>query len=260
MIDINEARATRVELDDFIVDLASAGPRPDVRVLGGKGARLAEMTNAGLAVPPGFCITAPALREVLRANGVHAAIASGDFAAVRAEIEATPFPVHLAQDIVAAYERLGRPRVAVRSSGIAEDSVAQSFAGQHDTILDVHGDGALLAAVKHCWASLWSERVRSYGREGEPAMAVVVQTMVDADCAGVLFTVDPIEGRDRIVIEACLGLGEGIVSARAPSDSFVLEPKTLQFLDRQIRYKLTRCTVIEPGTIATVTVHPERRE
>jgi pyruvate,water dikinase len=260
MMDINGARATRAELDDFIVDLAGAGARPEVLVLGGKGARLAEMMNAGLAVPAGFCITAHAFREVQRASSVHDAIAGGDFAAIRAQIAATPFPVHLAQDILAAYERLGRPRVAVRSSGIAEDSAAQSFAGQHDTVLDVHGDEAVLAAVKHCWASLWSERVRSYGREGEAAMAVVVQTMVDADVAGVMFTVDPIEGRDRILIEACLGLGEGLVSSRVPSDSFVLEPKTLQFLDRQVRYKLTRCAVVAPGSIATVTVRPERRE
>ena len=260
MIDINEARATRAEFDDYILDLADAGSRPEVRVLGGKGARLAEMMNAGLAVPPGFCITAHAFREVQRARGIHDAIAGGDFATIREQIAATPIPDPLAREILAAYERHGRPRVAVRSSGIAEDSAAQSFAGQHDTVLDVQGDDALLAAVKHCWASLWSERVRSYGREGEPVMAIVVQTMVDADCAGVLFTVDPIEGRERIVIEACLGLGEGIVSARAPSDSFVLEPRTLEFLDRQIRYKLTRCTVVEPGRVDTVTVHPESRE
>src|SRR6185437_7238407 len=76
----------------------------------------------------------------------------------------------------------------------------------------------------------------------------------------VMFTVDPIEGRDRIVIEACLGLGEGLVSARVPSDSFVLEPNTLQFLDRQIRYKLTRCAVIAPGSVGTVTVLPDKRE
>jgi len=244
-------------MNTFIVDLDAAGAHPDVRVLGGKGARLAEMMNAGLSVPPGFCITVHALREHLRDSGV---TGGDDFAVVRAQLAATPLPAELARDIVSAYERIGRPRVAVRSSSIAEDSAAQSFAGQHDTILDVHGDEALLAAVKQCWASLWSERVRSYGRAGEPAMAVVVQMMVDADCAGVMFTVDPIEGRDRIVIEACLGLGEGLVSARVPSDSFALDPKTLQFIDRQIRYKLTRCATVEPGVVATVTVPSDKRE
>ena len=244
-------------MNTFIVDLDAAGAHPDVRVLGGKGARLAEMMNAGLSVPPGFCITVHALREHLRDSGV---TGGDDFAVVRAQLAATPLPAELARDIVSAYERIGRPRVAVRSSSIAEDSAAQSFAGQHDTILDVHGDEALLAAVKQCWASLWSERVRSYGRAGEPAMAVVVQMMVDADCAGVMFTVDPIEGRDRIVIEACLGLGEGLVSARVPSDSFALDPKTLQFVDRQIRYKLTRCATVEPGVVATVTVPSDKRE
>jgi len=244
-------------MNTFIVDLDAAGAHPDVRVLGGKGARLAEMMNAGLSVPPGFCITVHALREHLRDSGV---TGGDDFAVVRAQLAATPLPAELARDIVSAYERIGRPRGAVRSSSIAEDSAAQSFAGQHDTILDVHGDEALLAAVKQCWASLWSERVRSYGRAGEPAMAVVVQMMVDADCAGVMFTVDPIEGRDRIVIEACLGLGEGLVSARVPSDSFALDPKTLQFIDRQIRYKLTRCATVEPGVVATVTVPSDKRE
>src|SRR3569833_1316818 len=244
-------------MNTFIVDLDAAGAHPDVRVLGGKGARLAEMMNAGLSVPPGFCITVHALREHLRDSGV---TGGDDFAVVRAQLAATPLPAELARDSVSAYERIGRPRVAVRSSSIAEDSAAQSFAGQHDTILDVHGDEALLAAVKQCWASLWSERVRSYGRAGEPAMAVVVLMMVDADCAGVRFTVDPIEGRDRIVIEACLGLGEGLVSARVPSDSFALDPKTLQFIDRQIRYKLTRCATVEPGVVATVTVPSDKRE
>ena len=144
-------------MNTFIVDLDAAGAKPDLRVLGGKGARLAEMTNAGLAVPPGFCITAHALREHLRDSGVSG---GDDFAVVRAQLASTPLPAELARDIVTAYERIGRPRVAVRSSSIAEDSAAQSFAGQHDTILDVQGDEALLAAVKQCWASLWSERVR----------------------------------------------------------------------------------------------------
>lgn len=257
MNDLNRARVERAESAPFIVDLDTAGARPDVRVLGGKGARLAEMMNAGLTVPAGFCITVHALREHLRDSGV---TAGDDFAAIRAQLAATPLPAELARDIITAYERIGRPRVAVRSSGIAEDSAAHSFAGQHDTILDVHGDEALLAAVKQCWTSLWSERVRSYGRTGEPAMAVVVQMMVDADCAGVMFTVDPIEGRDRIVIEACLGLGEGLVSARVPSDSFALDPETLAVVDRQIRYKLTRCATVEPGVVATVTVPPDQRE
>ena len=242
----------------FIVDLAEPGARPDVRVLGGKGTRLAEMTNAGFAVPPGFCITADAFRELGLREMIDAH--AGDFQAIRARVASMVIPERLAKEIVAAYERHGRPRVAVRSSGIAEDSAAQSFAGQHDTFLDVHGDEAVLAAVRNCWASLWSERVRSYGRNDDPAMAVVVQTMVDADCAGVLFTVDPIEGRERVVIEACWGLGEGLVSARVPSDTFVLDRQSLELLDRQVRYKLTKCAAVSPGSVATVTVDPDQRE
>src|SRR4051794_20774610 len=117
MNDFNGARA-RAALDPFIVDLDDAGAHPDVRVLGGKGARLAEMMNAGLAVPPGFCITAHALREHLRDSGV---TDGGDFAVIRAQLAGTPLPAELARDIISAYERIGRPRVAVRSSGIAED-------------------------------------------------------------------------------------------------------------------------------------------
>ncbi|HEY6039947.1 MAG TPA: PEP/pyruvate-binding domain-containing protein, partial [Kofleriaceae bacterium] len=106
-------------MNTFIVDLDAAGAHPDVSVLGGKGARLAEMMNAGLAVPPGFCITVHALREHLRDSGV---TGGDDFAVVRAQLAATTLPAELARDIVSAYERIGRPRVAVRSSSIAEDS------------------------------------------------------------------------------------------------------------------------------------------
>ncbi len=256
--EINGTRTTRPS--GFILELAQTGRRPEVRLLGGKGARLAEMTSAGFAVPAGFCITAEALRELVGAPAVREAIAAGDFHAIRAAIAATEMPPHLAREIVESYERLGRPRVAVRSSGVAEDSATHSFAGQHDTFLDVRGDDAVLAAVKDCWASLWSERVRCYGHRHEPAMAVVVQTMVDADCAGVLFTVDPVEGRERIVIEACWGLGEGLVSARVPSDTFVVDRQSLEILDRQIRYKLTKCAAAAPGSISTVPVEASKRE
>lgn len=259
MNDIDPARTPRADLGAHIVDLAASGTRPDVRVLGGKGARLADMTNAGLAVPPGFCITAHAFREFLQLTGV-GDILDDDFATIRARVASTPIPDRLAREILAAYERHGRPRVAVRSSGIAEDSAARSFAGQHDTFLDVHGDDAVLAAVSKCWASLWSERVRSYGRIDAPVMAVVVQAMIDADRAGVMFTVDPIEGRDRIVIEACWGLGEGLVSARVASDSFVLERPSLRLVDRQVRYKLTKCSAVAPGRIAVIDVAADERE
>ncbi|HSN30678.1 MAG TPA: PEP/pyruvate-binding domain-containing protein, partial [Kofleriaceae bacterium] len=242
------------------MELARAGKRADIRALGGKGARLAEMTSAGFAVPAAFCVTAEALREIASTAAVREAIAAGDFHAIRAAIASTELPDQLAREIVASYERLGRPRVAVRSSGVAEDSASQSFAGQHDTFLDVHGDDAVFAAVKSCWASLWSERVRSYGHHAEPAMAVVVQTMVDADCAGVLFTVDPVEGRERVVIEACWGLGEGLVSARVPSDTFVLDRQSLEIVDRQVRYKLTKCAASTPGSVTTVSVDPAKRD
>src|SRR5690606_1875370 len=122
--------------------------------------------------------------------------------------------------ILAAYHRLGEDvPVAVRSSATAEDTAGTSFAGMHETFANVVGDDAVLARVVDCWASLYGQRVIAYrasqGLDEEPAIAVVVQQLVESERAGVLFTADPSTGdTTRVVIEAAFGLGEVVVSGQ----------------------------------------------
>src|SRR3989442_15390132 len=134
---------------------------------------------------------------------------------------------------------MGSPKVAVRSSATAEDLPEASFAGQQDTIVGASGEEALLDAVRRCWASLWNERAVAY-RETHRVdqqglrLAVVVQRMVDAESAGVLFTADPITGRRRrAVIDAVRGLGEQLVSGAVNPDHFVVDPRDGTILERR---------------------------
>jgi pyruvate,water dikinase len=233
----------------------------DQALVGGKAARLGEMIAAELPVPPAFCVTTAAFEEFMRTAAPRPPSGATP-AAMRELVLAAEIPAHLASAILEAYAELGRPRVAVRSSAVGEDSAAQSFAGQHDTILDVAGDDALLQAVKACWASLWSERAAVYRDAAAPVqpMAVVVQRMVHADVAGVLFTADPV-GREanRIVVEACWGLGEGLVAGRVASDFFALDDRTLDVLDERVRYKATKCVPTEPGRVGLAKVDATAR-
>ncbi|MFD0416959.1 PEP/pyruvate-binding domain-containing protein [Streptomyces sp. NPDC127108] len=252
-------------------DLVAVLGRPHAAApgeLGGKAARLDELTAAGLPVPPAFCLTTGLFDVFLRESGlaaeIRAAEARGEPAlAVRESVLARDIPEPVARTILTAYEDLGRPRVAVRSSAPREDSAERSFAGQHDTVLDVSGDAALLDAVKVCWASLWSDRAAAYRTEDGPAgaMAVVVQEMVPADVSGVLFTVDPVGGRpNRLVVEACCGLGEGLVSGRVVGDFFVVDDRTLDVVEERVRYKVTKCAPLAPGRIGMTKVDTADRD
>jgi pyruvate,water dikinase len=209
----------------------------DVAVAGGKGASLARMTALGMPVPPGFVVPADALEAALAetATSIRAVLARGeageDLAAVSAEAIALvraadsggAFPAEVAE----AYARLGEVPVAVRSSATAEDSEEASFAGQQETYLHVHGVDGIVDRIRDCWCSFFTERALFYrskkGSLSDLGMAVVVQRMVEPDAAGVLFTIDPTRGRrDRMLVEAVLGLGEGVVSGQLTPDHFVL--------------------------------------
>jgi pyruvate,water dikinase len=124
-----------------------------IALLGGKGANLARLARAGFPVPDGFVVTTAAYRAFLASNAIVPAIApraDNDLEQLRAQIAAAPIPDDLSAQILTAYDRLGAPAVAVRSSGTAEDLEGASFAGQHDTFLDVSGAEALLAAARAC--------------------------------------------------------------------------------------------------------------
>ena len=223
---------------------------------GGKGASLARLVQAGFTVPAGAVVTTAAYAGFVAdmAGEIAAAlagVAAGDragleaaAAAIRARIEARPLPSETATAIAAAYASLTGaepgappPFVAVRSSGTAEDLAGASFAGMHDTFLDVCGVEAVLDAVRRCWASLWTGRAIAYrqarpaagtGTDRDPLLAVVLQRMVDAEVAGVLFTANPLNGSgSELVINAVWGLGEGVVSGSVTPDEFVVDRATL---------------------------------
>jgi pyruvate,water dikinase len=223
-------------------------------VAGGKAANLGELTRAGLPVPDGFCLTtrayaeataSPALAEVHRALAATAHDDLAALAALAAEARALVLDAEVPAGIVAAvraaYATLGADApVAVRSSATAEDLPFASFAGQQDTFLNVVGEDAVLDAVRRCWASLWTDRAVTYRAvqgigPSAVSLAVVVQRMVNAAVAGVLFTANPVTGRrHEAVIDASPGLGEAVVSGAVNPDHFVLDGATGRILERRI--------------------------
>ncbi|MCP3164623.1 phosphoenolpyruvate synthase [Myxococcus qinghaiensis] len=214
--------------------------REDVAVAGGKGANLGELTRAGLPVPPGFVVTAAAFQEAMapvrpRLRELWRRVDPDDpeslatiTEALRGVVRQATIPEHLRTALVTAYHRLGENKaVAVRSSATSEDTASTSFAGMHETYTNVVGDEALLDRLRACWASAYGQRVVAYrkaqGLTEEPAIAVVVQAMVDSARAGVMFTADPSTGdTGRIIIEAAFGLGEAVVSGQVEPDTYVV--------------------------------------
>jgi pyruvate, water dikinase len=210
----------------------------DTTSTGGKAASLARMSALGLPVPPGFAITADCMVRGLGKQATELASiarsASDESkrcdAAKRAQalVTGTEIEPSLASEIARSYAELGSDdtAVAVRSSACAEDSEAASYAGQQETYLHVRGIDELLYRVRECWASYFSERALFYrackGSLEDLGMAVVVQRMVCAEVAGVLFTMDPVSRRrDRVVVEAVFGLGEAVVSGEVTPDHYV---------------------------------------
>lgn len=218
--------------------------------LGGKGAGLAALRAAPAPVPRAFVVTTGAYTEAVTSNALNNLIESSlrhlnanDVAAlmksareIRAAISEMEMAPTLIDQIRDAYKRAfcgATVPVAVRSSANAEDLPDASFAGVGDTYLWVHGVDAILERVKACWASLFNERAIAYRAdhriEFEPAMAVVVQEMVDAEAAGVAMTLDPKNGdRSKIIIESTWGLGETLVSGEITPDHFVVDKVILE--------------------------------
>jgi hypothetical protein len=215
----------------FVLPLTAVG-RDDLTVAGGKGANLGELIRAGFPVPDGAVVTTDAYAAVVEHAGLAPAgttAAEDGGGALRAAFAAVEIPADLRTAILDAYAQLGRGPVAVRSSATAEDLPGAAFAGQQDTYLNVVGPDALLDAVRRCWGSLWTERAIGYRarRDVDPEgvrIAVVVQRMVPAAFAGVLFTANPVSGaRDEVVVDASSGLGEAVVSGLVTPDHYVLD-------------------------------------
>jgi phosphohistidine swiveling domain-containing protein len=215
-----------------VLDLGYVRAR-DLPEVGGKAASLGELIAAGMPVPPGFVITTAAYEAVVATTNLEPlleqAAATGDGTEARIAFASSEIPDSLARAVLAAYRAMGGGSVAVRSSATAEDLPGAAFAGQQDTVLGVRDEAALLQAIRQCWGSLWTDRAISYrnqrGFAGENvALAVVVQRMVAADAAGVMFTANPVTGaRNQTVIDASTGLGEAIVSGLVTPDHVVLQ-------------------------------------
>lgn len=234
--------------------------------VGGKAANLGELLAAGLPVPDGFCLTTEAYAQAvgpLGLAGVHSALQetpADDLEALarlaakaRGLITSAELPTAIAGEVLTAYRALDGVPVAVRSSATAEDLPFASFAGQQDTYLNVIDAVALLDAVRKCWASLWTDRAVVYraSRNIDPAtvaLAVVVQRMVDAESAGVMFTANPVTGRRReTVIDASPGLGEAVVSGAVNPDHFVVDTASGTILQRRMGDKRTAVRPLPGG-------------
>lgn len=220
--------------------------------LGGKGASLDRLAKLGFRVPPGFCLTTAAFRAQLDAMlegapspGLEPA-AGANLASELATARISPAIDEALGEAVAALAKQVRelsdaePRLAVRSSALGEDGAAASYAGLHETELDVAAS-AIPAAVRRCWASLWSPVATAYRQrrgltDADAEMAVVIQALVPADAAAVVFTRHPVTNRDdQLVITAVRGLGEAMVAGTVTPDTWVV--------DRASRAVLT----FEPG-------------
>jgi pyruvate,water dikinase len=203
-----------------------------VEQAGGKGASLARMSSLGLPVPPGFVVPAGALAAALPDGGaeLRRLARAQDAGAAQELLRTVQMNPEATRAVQEAYAALGEDDVpvAVRSSACAEDSEAASFAGQQETYLHVRGEAEVRRRIRDCWASFFSERALFYraqkGSLEDLGMAVVVQRMVQAEVAGVLFTMDPVrKRRDSMVVEAVFGLGEAVVSGHVTPDHYVLK-------------------------------------
>ncbi len=228
--------------------------KDDIPLVGGKGANLGEMTGANVPVPPGFIVTADAYFDFIDKSGLGIQIKqllanldtddSKKLQQVSAEIEKTilavKMPPALAGEIKAAYAKLGKGLVAVRSSATAEDLPEASFAGQQSTFLNIEGGDEVVAAVMKSWASLFEARAiyyrHQYGFDHvKVGIAVPVQRMVQSQTSGVIFTIEPITSDPtKIIIEAILGLGEGLVSGEINPDLYIIDKKGRHIISKRI--------------------------
>jgi pyruvate,water dikinase len=254
--------------------------RPKV---GGKGGSLGELHRAGINVPPGFVVRTEAFEDYIDVLERHspvrarvARLAADDLEGtgavsreLRARIEDAPLPADLQQEIRDAYERLGEsgpsPSVAVRSSATTEDAADASFAGLQDTYLWVTQADSVMRKIRSCWASLFSLESLSYRRrqgiaESAVAMAVVVQTMVDARTAGVMFTRSPTSGdRSVLTIEGAWGLGSAVVSGEVTPDRWVVAKITGEISVRDISDKAIRHAQSPAGGVEELAVEQSLR-
>lgn len=242
--------------------------KKDTGIAGGKGASLGEMMRAGIPVPPGFVVLASAFNKFLEETDLdveieallrkinHKDINSVERTSVQVRdlIENVEFPKDLAFEALSQFSKLKSAYVAVRSSATAEDSSVASWAGELESYLNTTKNN-LLENVKKCWSSLFTPRAIFYRFEkklytAKVSVAVVIQTMIQSEVAGVCFTVHPVtKDYDQMVIEAGYGLGEAIVGGKITPDTYVLHERDWKILDKNISQQTTMVTRTNNGII-----------
>jgi len=240
------------DLTRALADLRGA----DGAEYGGKSSALGELIAGGIPVPPGFAVSTAAYRGFVGEAGLGsmietsmAQVAPEDVDSVGAAshriaeaMRSAPVPDALAEEIARRYAELGEPPVAVRSSALGEDSQEATFAGQQETYLWVRGADHVCDAVRDCWISLFSPPAITYrarlGSGGETAMGVAVQTMVDAEVSGVMFTCNPVSSDPSMVaINASWGLGLAVVGGEVTPDDWLVSKVTREVVREHVHAK-----------------------
>ena len=265
-------------------------------IAGGKGANLAEIYNLGIPVPPGFVVTTKSYEHFIKKAGLKEKIKQllekinyedtkqleEITKQVRELIVKSEFPKEIEEEILEAYENLDVKEtgfkkstaleilrsssepvfVAVRSSATTEDLAEASFAGQQDSFVNIKGKFELLKHIKKCFSSLFTARATYYRykkgfKHEQSSLAVVVQKMIDSSKSGVIFSKNPIDKNDNIIIEAVWGLGEGVVSGKITPDKYVISPE-LEILDKKISDKKIAITRDSGGNKEVVRLNKEK--
>ncbi|MFZ3077983.1 MAG: phosphoenolpyruvate synthase [Candidatus Aenigmatarchaeota archaeon] len=265
--------------------------KEDVKEAGGKGANLAELTNAGFPVPECFFITVNAYERFIDENNLREkvleTINGTDFSnfdslkdtseKIKAMVIGAKMPPSVRDEIKKAYEGLGndvgirsidflnideKPFVAVRSSAVTEDVKGASSAGQQETFLNIKGLDSVALAVQKCWASLFTERAIYYRHKHslpqEAGISVIIQRMVNSEKSGVMFSINPVTSENNITVEAVWGLGETIVQGEVTPDTYIVDKSSGAILDRKIGNKLIERVRGQDGKTIKRNVNQER--
>ncbi|MBW1861137.1 MAG: hypothetical protein JRJ02_02025, partial [Deltaproteobacteria bacterium] len=269
---------------DYILNFENID-KGSLPLVGGKNANLGEMIKTGIRVPPGFAVTTESYLRFITETGIKDEISrvlskvSSDVKSLdnagqelKALINSVPIPAGIQDTIKKGYASLGEKcgvedvPVAVRSSATAEDLPTASFAGQQDTYLWVEGADRVIENVQKCWASLFTPRAISYRIKNnfpheKVLISVGVQEMVNSKAAGVMFTLNPINGDiSKVVIEGSWGLGETVVSGSVNPDKFTVDKVLLEINERTISTKQIEC-FYDPDReeVVHADVQPERQ-
>jgi phosphoenolpyruvate synthase/pyruvate phosphate dikinase len=252
-------------------------------MVGGKGANLGELSRiAGIQVPDGFCVTTEAYKEIIATDKEfnsfqkQLTVLKADdrkeiaeaSAKIRRVIEETEIPKEIMNEIVQRLEQFGENNAyAVRSSATAEDLPTASFAGQHDTYLNIIGKDAILKYIRKCWASLYTERAVIYRLQNASQpdndhskvyLSVVIQKMIFPDAAGILFTADPVTGNRKVLsIDASFGLGEALVSGIVNADNYKVRDGKI--IERKISNKKQAIYALKDGGTKQQEMEPEKQ-